>query len=321
MGEIRDGWMDLGKSWDEAQMFQPTPAGRVIEGRNLTGGKLKWCQWGATAGTDDDQPDGQTARHSIDAIEKLTDRRQTVDGRRRFSSPARSVHLAEEVFRSLPARLAEALSRPDEHHAAAAAFDCRAARSRKPSTPSPTRSAMEFLRAYYAGVSFMDAQVGRLLDTLDRLKLWDNTLVIFVGDHGYHHNERNWWNKNTLFERSCRVPFIVAAPGAKRGAGLPLAGRAGGLLSDRRRLLRRLTHRTHWPARACARCWKIRPARARMPRSRSSPAARTTTARPSAPTAGATPSGATATPELYDELNDPQEVHDLVRRPRDGACH
>jgi len=76
---------------------------------------------------------------------------------------------------------------------------------------------MEFLRAYYAGVSFMDAQVGRLMDTLDRLKLWDNTVVIFCGDNGYHHNERNWWNKSTLFERSCRVPLMIAAPDAKPG--------------------------------------------------------------------------------------------------------
>jgi len=63
----------------------------------------------------------------------------------------------------------------------------------------------------------MDAQVGRLIETMDRLGLWDRTLVIFTGDNGYHHNERNWWNKNTLFERSCRVPFIVVAPGAKQG--------------------------------------------------------------------------------------------------------
>ena len=79
----------------------------------------------------------------------------------------------------------------------------------------------EFQRAYYAGVSFMDAQVGRLLDTLDRLNLWETTVVMFVGDNGYHHNERNWWNKNTLFERSCRVPMIVAAPGAKAGGVCP----------------------------------------------------------------------------------------------------
>lgn len=54
-----------------------------------------------------------------------------------------------------------------------------------------------------------------MLDRLDRLKLWDHTVVIFAGDNGYHHNERNWWNKNTLFERNCRVPLIVVAPGAK----------------------------------------------------------------------------------------------------------
>jgi arylsulfatase A-like enzyme len=79
------------------------------------------------------------------------------------------------------------------------------------------RDRQEFLRAYYAGVSFMDAQVGRLLDAMDRLDLWERTVVIFISDHGYHHNERNWWSKTTLFERSCRVPCIVVAPGAQSG--------------------------------------------------------------------------------------------------------
>jgi uncharacterized sulfatase len=63
----------------------------------------------------------------------------------------------------------------------------------------------------------MDAQVGRVLDTIDRLNLWENTIVIFIGDHGYHLGEREWWNKNTLFERSCRAPLLIAAPGAKPG--------------------------------------------------------------------------------------------------------
>jgi uncharacterized sulfatase len=76
----------------------------------------------------------------------------------------------------------------------------------------------EFLRAYCAGTSFMDAQLGRVLDALDAGSLWEKTIVIFIGDHGYHTGERAWWNKNTLFERSCRAPLIIAAPGAKRGA-------------------------------------------------------------------------------------------------------
>jgi uncharacterized sulfatase len=74
---------------------------------------------------------------------------------------------------------------------------------------------MDFLTHYYAGVSQTDAQVGRLMDAMDRLNLWDKTIVIFIGDHGYHLGERGWWNKNTLFERSCRAPLLIAAPGTK----------------------------------------------------------------------------------------------------------
>jgi uncharacterized sulfatase len=44
-----------------------------------------------------------------------------------------------------------------------------------------------------------------------------STYVVFVGDHGYHTGERQWWNKNTLFERSCRAPLIIAAPGMRGG--------------------------------------------------------------------------------------------------------
>src|SRR5688572_9293930 len=74
----------------------------------------------------------------------------------------------------------------------------------------------EFMRAYYAGISYMDAQLGRILEALDRLGLADSTVIVFIGDHGFHLGVRGWWNKSTLFESACRAPLLVHVPGSKQ---------------------------------------------------------------------------------------------------------
>ncbi|MEM9366130.1 MAG: sulfatase [Planctomycetota bacterium] len=72
-------------------------------------------------------------------------------------------------------------------------------------------------RAYYGAVSYMDQQVGRILAELDRLELRDNTILVFVSDHGYLLGEHHMWKKSKLWEEAIRVPLIISAPGRMQG--------------------------------------------------------------------------------------------------------
>ncbi|MEX0601474.1 MAG: sulfatase, partial [Rhodothermales bacterium] len=74
------------------------------------------------------------------------------------------------------------------------------------------------VRAYLATISYMDAQVGRVLDALEAQNLDDDTIVVLWSDHGYHLGEKDLTGKNTLWERSTRIPLIYAGPGITVGA-------------------------------------------------------------------------------------------------------
>ncbi len=213
--KARAGWMDEGRSWHSATAYQATDRGkRMLDGRNVTGGALKWCAWGSADGTDEDQPDGQIASATLAKIEELGDTPWFIGCG--FMKPHDPFIAPKKYFDLYPPESLSPWTEPSD------------------ATPVPEeavgfgefgrafskftdREWRELFRAYCACTTFMDAQLGRVLDTLDQHQLWDHTLVIFVGDHGYHTGERNWWNKNTLFERSCRAPMIIAAPGMKGG--------------------------------------------------------------------------------------------------------
>ena len=69
------------------------------------------------------------------------------------------------------------------------------------------------IHGYYAALSYMDAQMGRVLDELDQLDLADDTIVAVWGDHGYHLGDHGAWTKHTNYEQANRIPILIAAPG------------------------------------------------------------------------------------------------------------
>jgi len=73
------------------------------------------------------------------------------------------------------------------------------------------------IHGYYAATSYTDAQIGKLLDALNRLELADNTIVALWGDHGWHLGDHGMWCKHTNYEQAARIPVIVSAPGGARG--------------------------------------------------------------------------------------------------------
>ena len=86
-----------------------------------------------------------------------------------------------------------------------------------------------YRHGYYAAISFLDAQVGEVLDALDESGKKDNTVVVFTSDHGFHIGEHSLWGKTSNFELDARVPLIVASPlEAHQGS----VGRKTGALSE-----------------------------------------------------------------------------------------
>jgi iduronate 2-sulfatase len=95
-----------------------------------------------------------------------------------------------------------------------------ASTSQWPNFGTTAQQARECIQAYDACVSFIDAQVGRLLKALDDQKLRENTIIVLCSDHGYHLGEHGLWRKNSLYEESTRAPLIISAPQLKTKAGV-----------------------------------------------------------------------------------------------------
>jgi iduronate 2-sulfatase len=197
------------KAWDEIYSFGATETGKMGFKRNMTGGVLKWCEWMAAEGEDEDQADGQIAHKAVEFISAKREKPFFLAVG--FHKPHDPFYAPKKYFDMYPLDICNPPVLPDGW---VAPF--------KHTLPTETavfdkftdQDKREFLRSYWACCSFLDAQVGKLLNALEESGQMDNTLIVFMGDHGYHLGEHNWWNKVTIFEKGTNAPFIMAGNAA-----------------------------------------------------------------------------------------------------------
>jgi iduronate 2-sulfatase len=83
--------------------------------------------------------------------------------------------------------------------------------------PVPDEVQRKLIHGYYASASYSDAQIGKVIDELDRLGLAENTLIVLWGDHGWHLGDHGMWTKHTNYEEATHIPLLIVAPGITRG--------------------------------------------------------------------------------------------------------
>lgn len=169
---------------------------------------------------DDYLNDGWTANRAIEILKARTGKPEPFFLAVGFAKP----HLpfvAPKKYWDLydPARLpvAESADPPQAAPKFAPQFggELRAYHEIPKSGPVPKQTARHLVHGYYAAVSYMDAQVGRVLDALKEQGLADNTVVILWGDHGWHLGDHGMWCKHTNYERATRAALLMSLPGQK----------------------------------------------------------------------------------------------------------
>ncbi|MDG2127955.1 MAG: sulfatase [Fuerstiella sp.] len=189
---------------EEGQIFSLVPGS--------FGGTLSWL---AADGTDDEQTDGIAAHETSSVL-----RRHAKSGESFFLAvglyrPHTPYVAPKKYFGMYPVEKIKVPTVPSGY------FDTIPNGARISVTRKKQREklvgglAEQAIQAYYASITFADAQLGKILQTLDETGLAKSTIVVFTSDHGYHMGEHGHYQKTTLFENAAHVPLVIAGPGVE----------------------------------------------------------------------------------------------------------
>lgn len=182
--------------------------------------QLRAAPFEAADEPDEVYPDGQTAAKAVETLQRLkTDAKPFflavgfVKPHLPFTCPQKywDLYTAESIQMPANAKRPENAPEPAFHNN----YELISYGTVPENGKIDTAMAHNLIRGYRACVSFMDAQLGRVLAELERLGLRENTAIVLWGDHGYHLGEQSVWTKMTNFEHGTRVPLLVSLPGMK----------------------------------------------------------------------------------------------------------
>ncbi|MGC1275690.1 MAG: sulfatase [Planctomycetaceae bacterium] len=241
MGKIYHGGFDDKASWSEPHRSPKGTTGyarpenqKILEEsrqsgreRGLKGRALRRSGRGpaseAADVSDDTYHDGVVAEMAVESLQSLSKRDEPfflavgfVKPHLPFVSPKKYWDLYDRSQFSLPANYDHAPKNAPPF-AGTNWGELRAYSDIPPKGALSKEKALELMHGYYAALSYMDAQLGKVLDELDRLGLAENTIVVVWGDHGWKLGEHGMWCKHTNYELDARVPLVVRAPGKKPG--------------------------------------------------------------------------------------------------------
>ena len=183
------------------------------------GGTLSWL---AADGDDAEQTDGIAADEAVARLKKHAERGDPFFLAVGLYRPHTPYVAPKKYFEMYPRQRIEAPSVPDGYLETIPTPARQSITRKKEQLNLNSDLARQAIQAYYASITFADAQLGRILDALDETGLSKNTIVLFTSDHGYHMGEHGHYQKTTLFENAARVPLIIATPEMKT-AGTPSA--------------------------------------------------------------------------------------------------